>query len=383
VSPGIPERLADATPWVTIDVLVVGLAFFLLSRVFGLVAPRLARTLTRRGLGLGLPLLLLVSVVGHVAEPEAALALSDGVGFTAFVLCFLLSGAWLAALLYRLVRRLLTRAAPARERSLTRGAEWRRVAAVTAPVAMVVALVQWDAARDEVKAIERRAQDLRTVIRALEATEKKSEEFARERERLEEKLDVLYAITPRSPELAPLVSQLEARAAEYGMSVLDWSSATGQTRDVLQEHRLTLVLEGSLERLSELVERTGRMSRLLSWQRIGVRAGRATATLSSYSVRETEAAPGRDSCVHPRSKVWLWPYTAKVRAARAEVDGLCAERARHDATRAQVDDFQSGRKRLEELVQAIEKVRQEWRVPPIVVERAPPAEAPPPPRKTT
>jgi hypothetical protein len=59
------------------------------------------------------------------------------------------------------------------------------------------------------------------------------------------------------------------------------------------------------------------------------------------------------------------------------VDRLCAELARHDATRAEVDDFQSKRKRFGELVQAIEKVRREWRVPAIVVEPEPPAEAPP------
>ena len=152
---------------------------------------------------------------------------------------------------------------------------------------------------------------------------------------------------------------------------------------MLREHELTLVLDGSLERLRELVERTRKMSRLLSWQRIRVRAGRATAIVSSYSARETETAPGGDPCVHPRSKVWLWPYTAKLHVARAEVDQLCAELARHDATRAEVDDFQSKRKRLGELVQAIEKVRREWRVPPIVVEPEPPAEAPPAPIKRT
>lgn len=383
MSPGIGVRLADATPWIVIDVVVTGLALFLLSRVWARVAPRLGGRLARWVLLPGLPLLLVTSVVGHVAAPEAALALSDGVGFTSFVLCFLLGGVWLVILLYRLVRWLAGGTTRPPERDLPPAAEWLRVAAVTLPVAMVVALVEWDAARDEVKATEQRARDLRTMVRALVATEKKADEFARERELLAEKLDVLHAITPKSPELGELVSRLEVVSGEYGVQVLEWASAPGASGDVLTEHQVTLELGGDLARLKEFVERTGKMSRLLTWRRIRARAGRATALLSSYSAPERDAAPRRDACVHPRSKVWLWPYTEKVRGARAPVDEACAERQRHAETRAQVEEFQARKARLESLVLAIEKVRKEWRVPEIAVEDDPPAEAPPVPRKTT
>jgi hypothetical protein len=151
VTPGIGVRLADATPWIAIDILVVGLAVALLTRVWGMVAPGVGRWLGRRVLGFGLPLLLLVSVVGHVVAPKEALALSDGVGFTAFVLCFLLGAVWLASLLVRLGRWLVVRPAAVPSRELTRSGESLRVGAVTLAVAMVVGLVQWDAARAEVR----------------------------------------------------------------------------------------------------------------------------------------------------------------------------------------------------------------------------------------
>jgi Tfp pilus assembly protein PilO len=306
------------------------------------------------------------------------------VGFTAFVLCFLLGAVWLVSLLVRLLRWLAGIPLPAPVRELTRTSEWLRVAAVTLPVAMVVGLVQWDAARDEVKATEKRAKDLRTSIRALEGTEKKAEEFARERERLAERIEVLHQITPRSPDVADLVSRLEARAHEYEVQVVEWSSAAGESGQVLREHQVTLVLGGNLERLKDLVARTQKMSRLLTWRRITIRAGQATALLSSYSAPEREPARPRDVCAHPRSKVWLWPYTEKTRVARVEVDALCAERERHAATRAQVEDFQSKRTRLEDLVLAIEEVRKAWREPAIETEKeSPPAEAPAVPTKRT
>jgi len=152
---------------------------------------------------------------------------------------------------------------------------------------------------------------------------------------------------------------------------------------VLVEQQLTLDLGGDLARLKDLVERTRRMSRLLTWRRITIRAGRGKALISVYSAPERNAALRRDVCVHPRSKVWLWPYTEKVRVARAQVDELCTERQRHAETRAHVDEFQERKARLEGLILAIEKVHKDWRVPEIAVEDDTPAEAPGLPSKTT
>ena len=152
---------------------------------------------------------------------------------------------------------------------------------------------------------------------------------------------------------------------------------------MLVEQQLTLDLGGDLARLKDLVERTRRMSRLLTWRRITIRAGRGKALISVYSAPERNAALRRDVCVHPRSKVWLWPYTEKVRVARAQVDELCTERQRHAETRAHVDEFQERKARLEGLILAIEKVHKDWRVPEIAVEDDTPAEAPGLPSKTT
>jgi hypothetical protein len=140
---------------------------------------------------IGLPLLLVASVVGHVAAPARAAELSEGVDFTGLFVCLTLGTVWLGALLLWLARRLLRRGRTVRPRERPRAVEWARVGGVTLPVLGLIALVQWDLGRDEAKALGRRASDLRTIVRALEATEAKAEEFARERERLAERLETL------------------------------------------------------------------------------------------------------------------------------------------------------------------------------------------------
>jgi hypothetical protein len=185
--------------------------------------------------------------------------------------------------------------------------------------------------------------------------------------------------------LAELVARLEAQAREYRIQLLEWSSAPGEEQDVLQEHPLTLILGGDLTRLRDLIERSEKLARLLAWQRVTVRAGKATALLTAYSAPDRPAAPAsRDTCVHPARRVWLWPYTAKLLAARAAVDDLCAARARHATTQSQVDDYQSKKARLTELIEAVEKVHDGRTVPEIVTEtEPPPAEEEPLPAQRT
>jgi hypothetical protein len=81
--------------------------------------------------------------------------------------------------------------------------------------------------------------------------------------------------------------------------------------------------------------------------------------------------------------VWLWPYTEKLRVARAEVDQLCADRAGHATIQAQVDDFTAKMARVRELIAAIEKVRDGRRLPEIEVDRRPPLREAPVRPKTT
>ena len=376
-------RLADATPRVFLDVVVPGLMLFLLSRLWAMAAPGLGRRLGRRALAIGLPLLLVASVVGHVASPARALDLSEGVDFTAFVICLPLGIVWLGWLLLRLARRVLGQVRTVRARELTRAAEWFRVGAVTLPVLGSVALLQWDLGRDEAKALSRRAGDLRTMVRALEATEAKAAEFSREREQLAERVETLHLIVPRSPQLEELVSRIRRQASEYGVEIVEWSGTTDEGQGILQEHPLTLVLSGDLRRLQDLVQRGEKLARLFVWQSVRVGDDRATALLVAYSAPDRPAALSRDVCAHPVSQVWLWPYTAKLQIARAEVDQLCADRARHAATQAQVDAFTATRTRVRELIEAIEKVRDGRKPPEIVVEPAPPPAEEPVRPKTT
>jgi hypothetical protein len=383
VSSTLAVRLADATPRVFLDVVVPGLMLVFLSGLWTMAAPGLGRRLGRRVLAIGPPLLLVASVVGHVTAPARALDLSEGVDFTAFVLCLPLGVVCSCWLLLRLARRVLGRVRAVPARASTRGVEWFRVVAVTLPVLGLIALLQWDLGRDEATALSLRAGALRATIRALEATEARAAEFSREREELAARVEALHRIVPRSPELEELVSRMRERATECGIEIVEWSGTADDGQDVLQGHQVTLVLSGDLRRVKELVQRGEKLARLVVWQKVRVRDDTATASLVAYSAHDQPVAPSRDVCAHPASRVWLWPYTAKLRVARAEVDELCADRTRHAATQAQVDAFSATRARVRELIAAIEKVRDGRQPPEIVVEPAtPPAEEPLHPRTT-
>jgi hypothetical protein len=383
VSSTLAVRLADATPRVFLDVVVPGLMLLLLAGLWAMAAPGLGRRLGRRVLAIGLPLLLVASTVGHVAAPAKALELSEGVDFTAFVISLPLGIVCLVWLVVRLARRILGRVGTVRARELTRAGEWFRVGAVTVPVLGMVALFQWDLGRDEAKALNGRAGDLRTMIRALEVTEAKAAEFSREREELAARVETLHLVVPRTPQLEELVSRIRRLASEYGIEVVEWSGTTDDGQGVLQAHQLSLVLSGDLGRLKDLVQRGEKLARLVVWEAVRVRDARATALLVAYGAPDRPAASSRDVCAHPASQVWLWPYTAKLRIARAEVDELCADRARHATTQAQVDAFTAMRARVRELIAAIEKVRDGRRSPEIVVEPTPPPAEEPLRPKTT
>src|SRR5262249_28971595 len=223
MTPDLAVRLADATPLVFMDVVVLEVTLFLLSRMWVMVAPRLGRRVARWALLLGLPLLLVASTVVHVAAPAAAQEVSEGVDFTSFFICIPLGVVWLGWLLYRLVRRFARRREAVDPQEYTLTAEWLRLALVTLPVMGLVPLIQWQAATDEVKAMNRRAGDLANVIRALEATEAKTAEFAREREQLAEKVESLHTIVPRSPDLEQLVTRLARPAYQHHLPALQSS----------------------------------------------------------------------------------------------------------------------------------------------------------------
>ena len=240
--------------------------------------------------------------------------------------------------------------------------------------ASVVALATFSQARlctSETRAQGRRADALRKAIRALEVTEQKAEEFTRERQLLAEKLDTLRRITPRESAVEELIARLGAVASEFRLTVPHWSDGSGPAGDLLRQQWVRLVLEGDLRRLPELMERCHKLARLVTWLGASVHASRADARLWIYYAPDTKPVRLPDLCLHPPSNVWLWPYTAKVKTGRAEIDVLCAQQARHAETMAQVDDFEAKKSRLEELVAAIEKVRAERKLPEIQVDPVP------------
>ena len=102
--PGVGVQLADATPWIVLDVVVPGLTLFLLSRVWVMVAPASDAGFGDGRWSFGCRCCSSASITGRVAAPEEATALSDGIDFTAFVLCFPLGAVSLGACCIRWCR---------------------------------------------------------------------------------------------------------------------------------------------------------------------------------------------------------------------------------------------------------------------------------------
>jgi Tfp pilus assembly protein PilO len=377
-------RLADATPWVIADIVAAVAVGFLISRLWAAYAPVLGRRLGRHLVWVAVPLLCVVSVVAHVVAPERAQALTEGIDSTAILVALPLAMWWVGILAFRLARRVLRGHQAPAGRSLERGAEWRRVALVLAPVVGLAILVQWGFCVDATEKLEKRGEKLKRMVRALEGTEAQADEFAHERQLLAERLEALYGITPRAPAVEELVKELSVLAADFDLSVVGWTSEPGRRDGVLQEHVVTLVLDGDVARLRDFAVRSRRMVRLINWRRASIHERRATARLSVYSALEGPPARRADICRLSRENlIWLWPYTSKVEAARAEVEELCAEHAAHAGTVAQIDDFQAKKASLEDLIQAIEKVRAEDGLPEIVNEPEESGGAPPPPPAVT
>jgi hypothetical protein len=348
-------RLADATPWVLLDVACLAALCFLVSRVWAAAAPRLGRKLSRLLLWVAMPVGLLTSVASHAAAPEKAKGLSNALDSTAFSVSVALSLWWLGVLAVRSVRHLLRR--PSREAAVRQPlAEWLRLGLASVPLAALVMLIQWDLSGDETKALGARAEATKKLLGALEVVDRRREEFGRERELIAAKLETLRRIVPPSHATQEFVNEVTALASTHGIEVREWRSSAGGVNGILREHLLVLEVAGDMESLVALAGRSEKMARLSAWQRANVQGGNALVEVTLYSAPDPPAKRPDDWCALRASEVWLWPYTAKVAAARLQLERLCGDVVRYAAVKREVDDVELKRARLQSLVDAIVKV---------------------------
>ncbi len=241
-------RLADATPLIIADLVCLSMIAFLTTRLWVAAAPALGRRVGRWSLAITLPLGLAVSVIAHAWVPQRASELSEALDATACFVAIPLGLWWVGALLVTWTRRLLRRqrvAVPAPRRS-----DWLRMGMATLPVVGLAVLIQWGVSREETKDLNARSDELRRMLRALEAVAVKHEEFFQERTRLDKHLENVHRIVPRAPDVEAFMVDLKPLAREQRIEMLGWTAGVNTTVGVLQQHSVTLEVGGEIRNLS-------------------------------------------------------------------------------------------------------------------------------------
>ncbi len=213
------------------------------------------------------------------------------------------------------------------------------------------------------------AQALRAngeIHRALEATEAKSVEFHAEVAALADKLAVLRGIVPAAPDEGGFVDGLRGLCREHGVELKDWAVRTRRRDDLPWRTELALTLTGSASGLAAVGQHVERGRRLATWGPVTTHDSIATAVVTLYTLPgRGSAGPRRGDRMPGASRVWVWPYTGRVRAQRDALARLQAAVQEHASTLHEVDQLEARRQEFQLLVGIIETVRsQQGKAPP-------------------
>ncbi|HXB57572.1 MAG TPA: type 4a pilus biogenesis protein PilO [Vicinamibacteria bacterium] len=117
---------------------------------------------------------------------------------------------------------------------------------------------------DEEKAKRARLEQLQKDIRALEVTANKLQEFQREVQLLEAKLETLKRILPPERETPDLMRRVQYLAAQSNLVIRRFTPATPVTKDFYQEVPINVDVEGTYHMLGQFFDRVSRLSRLVN-----------------------------------------------------------------------------------------------------------------------
>ncbi len=117
---------------------------------------------------------------------------------------------------------------------------------------------------DEEKTKRARLDQLQKDIRALEVTANKLQEFQREVQLLEAKLETLKRILPPERETPDLMRRVQYLAAQSNLVIRRFTPATPVTKDFYQEVPINVDVEGTYHMLGQFFDRVSRLSRLVN-----------------------------------------------------------------------------------------------------------------------
>jgi type IV pilus assembly protein PilO len=142
--------------------------------------------------------------------------------------------------------------------------------------------------REKTKQAELEA--LKKDIRALEVTANKLQEFQREVQLLEAKLETLKRILPPEKETPDLMRRVQYLAAQSSLNIKIFTPTAVANKEFYQEVPINVSLEGNYHNLGAFFDRVRRLSRLVNIGNIRVKAqGSQTAsnTVSAQAVATT------------------------------------------------------------------------------------------------
>lgn len=366
-APEIAGQLAGGGTLAILDIIVFGTMLFLVSRAWLAAAPVFGRQAARAVLLYGLPALVLLCFSGHWIVGPWWGPRAEAFQLTALTLDIPLLLFWVICLAARAIRRALRRGPKMAERGEPR--RWERVAfgAVTVALCLLAWCAQWYLYVDEAGVLARQTKQVGQTVTHLEVVANKPEEFAKEDRQLGAKIHIVQEILPESMDVHGFMEAYEAVPPLFGLAIERWSAKEAATVP-LQRADITLRLTGPVPRLPELAAKTSRLARLVEWRLVDSAAtAEATVVLSIYALPRGLGDVAVDSCGAPTSRVWLWPYTARLAGRRGELAGVCARLARLRPVREQVDAFMAARAYLDRVIKTIVKLR------PVAEERARPS----------
>jgi type IV pilus assembly protein PilO len=146
----------------------------------------------------------------------------------------------------------------------------------------------WWSPKSEEEAQKRaRLEALRADIRNLEVTANKLQDFQREVQQLEAKLETLKRILPPEKETPDLMKKVQYLAAQSNLNIKTFTPQATLNKDFYQEWPINVAVEGTYHNLGLFFDRVGRLSRLVN---VG------TLRISSLS-RQTISSTITASCV--------------------------------------------------------------------------------------
>ena len=136
--------------------------------------------------------------------------------------------------------------------------------AIAAVIGVGFWYLYWSDASTERDTKVARVETLEKEIRALEVTANKLQEFQREVQILEAKLETLKRILPPAKEIPDLMRKMQSLASQSNLQIKTFTPTAMINKDFYQEQPINIAVAGTYHNLAMFFDRISRLSRLVN-----------------------------------------------------------------------------------------------------------------------